>query len=149
MDFNQLANQFLLDDIKFRIEQNYQKAPHPQIKGENVALLLVYGEKAPITAGTLAQRMNVSTARVACILNSLQNKKLIRRTTDKFDKRKIFISLTKLGRESIETQRAIVVKYFAEFFEMIGQEDAQKYIYLTNQFKEFIKSRRNCNDTSI
>ena len=149
MDFQELATQFVHNDINFRIEQNYQKVNYPQIKGENVALILISNQPKSITAGKLADLMNVSTARVACILNSLESKKLIRRLADKFDKRKIFVALTKLGRESIEKQHDAVVSYFAEFFKSIGQEDTQKYLELTNKLHEFITTRRPCDDTII
>ena len=55
-----------------------------------------------LTAGDLSERFNVSTARIAVLLNTLEDKGFIQRYKSDKDGRKTFIRLTDQGREKAE-----------------------------------------------
>ena len=64
-------------------------------RGEIGVLGYLAFEKDEATAGELSEKLNVTTARVAKILNSLEAKGYIKRTEDNQDKRKTLVRLKK------------------------------------------------------
>ena len=66
-------------------------------RGEIRVLGYLAFEKDEATAGELSEKLNVTTARVAKILNSLEAKGYIKRTEDNQDKRKTLVVITQNG----------------------------------------------------
>lgn len=66
-------------------------------RGEIGVLGYLAFEKDEATAGELSEKLNVTTARVAKILNSLEAKGYIKRTEDNQDKRKTLVVITQNG----------------------------------------------------
>lgn len=66
-------------------------------RGEIGGLGYLAFEKDEATAGELSEKLNVTTARVAKILNSLEAKGYIKRTEDNQDKRKTLVVITQNG----------------------------------------------------
>ncbi len=108
-------------------------------KGEKGVLgfLLFYG--VAITSGNLSKELDVSTARIAFILNSLENKELIKRDIDKDDKRKTWISLTKKGNDVVRQEREKIIKIIILIIKEVGQDKFYEHIELIKQIKNIIK----------
>ena len=68
------------------------------LRGE-VPVLCHIAEKEQITPTELAHRFSLSTARIATILNRLEDKELIIRIHDNKDRRKVYIHLTDAGKQ--------------------------------------------------
>lgn len=66
-------------------------------KGMFVILRIVKDSAEPVSAGDLAKIMNVSTARIARALNTLERKGYIERRVSLSDARKVIIFLTEQG----------------------------------------------------
>lgn len=66
-------------------------------RGEIGVLGYLAFEKDEATAGELSEKLNVTTARAAKILNSLEAKGYIKRTEDNQDKRKTLVVITQNG----------------------------------------------------
>ena len=67
-------------------------------KGEFGLLNYIYFETKEVSAGMLSEKLKVSTARIASILNSLEAKKLIKRKIGTDDKRKVVVEITTEGK---------------------------------------------------
>ena len=72
--------------------------------------------------------MAVTTARIASLLNHMEEKKLICRYTDPEDSRQIVVILTQEGKLAIQAVRAKVISYVSTMLEGLGPEDAEAYI---------------------
>lgn len=79
-------------------------------KGMFVILRILQESSNDIVAGELAKKMNVSTARIASALNSLESKSYIKRESEKNDARKVVIRLTEQGAIALEERK----KYISE-----------------------------------
>ena len=84
----------------------------------------------------LGRGMAVSSARVAALLNHLEDQGLIRRTADPDDNRQTIVSLTAAGEERIRQRRAQAVALLAQLLERLGPEDAAAYLRLRKKLIE-------------
>ncbi len=87
--------------------------------------------------------MGVSTARIANILNKLEEQELIVRTPDSVDKRQIVVNLTNNGRTlGLEYQNEIISE-LAKMLEALGKEDAIEYVRITKKIYELSLKKDN------
>ena len=76
----------------------------------------------------LSEKMAVTTARIASLLNHMEEKQLICRYPDPDDSRQIVVVLTQEGKEAIQQIRARVISCVSDMLEELGPEDAEAYI---------------------
>lgn len=76
----------------------------------------------------LSEKMAVSTARIARLLNHMEDQKLIVRYADTQDTRQVIVQLTEQGEKEIECARNAVLEHTARMLEDLGAEDAREYI---------------------
>lgn len=107
-------------------------------KGEFGLLNYIYFETKEVSAGMLSEKLNVSTARIASILNSLEAKKLIKRKTGTDDKRKVVVEITTEGKEIIKKYQEEVVNKVSYIISRIGQEKAKQYFDIMLEINSII-----------
>lgn len=98
------------------------------VKGELFVLNYLATHETVIHPKELSEDMAVSTARIASLLNHMEEKKLICRCPDKDDSRQIVVVLTEAGWERIQMIRTEVLSYTSAMLEELGPEDALAYI---------------------
>jgi DNA-binding MarR family transcriptional regulator len=108
-------------------------------KGEMYLLHSLCEHPKPIIPGCLSAKMNISTARTAVILNSLEEKGLIERNIDKGDRRKILVTITDAGRETIRKKQAEMFRTFAETLREMGESDAKEFVRLVSEFFDIMR----------
>lgn len=97
-----------------------------------------------ITSGELSEKLNVSTARVASILNSLESKELIERKEDIFDKRKTLVAITTKGRFLANQTKQNILDKISYVMKELGEDDAEEYLRLVLKIKDILnKSSKN------
>ena len=110
-------------------------------RGEVGVLSYLAFEKSEASSGELSEKLNVTTARIASILNSLENKKYIRRKGDSLDKRKTLVVITESGKElAVETKKElmdILIKVIKE----IGYEDIEEYTRIVQKIRNVLDKR--------
>ncbi len=107
-------------------------------KGEFGLLNYIYFETKEVSAGILSEKMQVSTARIASILNSLETKKLIKRNIGVDDKRKVVVELTSKGNEIIKSYQEDIVNKVTYIISKIGQEKAKQYFDIMLEINSII-----------
>ena len=107
-------------------------------RGEVGVLSYLAFDKNETSSGELSEKLNVSTARIASILKSLENKKYIRRKEDSLDKRKTLVVITESGKElAVETKKElmdILIKVIKE----IGYEDIEEYTRIVQKIRKVL-----------
>lgn len=90
-------------------------------KGIFVILRILHESKTEVVSAALAKQLDVSTARIATALNTLERKGYIERTPSQNDGRKVVITLTPRGSEALEEREkeanALVNPLFARLTE--------------------------------
>lgn len=108
-------------------------------RGEVGVLGYLAFDKDEATAGELSEMLNVSTARIASILNSLENKKYIKRKNDCFDKRKTLVVITDMGVElAVNTKKEIINK-IVKVINDVGYDEIKKYINITLKIRKSLE----------
>ena len=136
MDNTELANQMFknMNTLRtVRAQRNIDEA----LQGESFVLryIATHGED-DILPGEISQDMNVSTARIAQTLNSMEKKGLITRRIDENDRRKILIKLTPAGKELAEKNQQSVLEAAKKILDMLGEDDAKEYVRITSKLAE-------------
>ena len=86
----------------------------------------------------LSEKLKVSTARIASVLNSLEAKKLIKRKIGTDDKRKVVVEITTEGKEIIKKYQEEVVNKVSYIISKIGQEKAKQYFDIMLEINSII-----------
>lgn len=111
------------------------------VKGEKVLLIYLFESKGLSTPSELAQRLNVSAARIAAILKTLEGKSLIERITDEADKRRVTVRLTESGTQLVEGIRTHALSRALEILEKLGEEDSLEFVRIIKKIMEYEEMR--------
>lgn len=109
------------------------KKPH---NGESFVLRHLYESKTPVTSKEIGKSMNVSSARMARVLNQLEEKDMIRRKRSEDDARHIIIEILDKGIEQCLENENEYNKNAMLFLKALGEEDAKEYVRLQNRIVE-------------
>lgn len=104
-------------------------------KGTGFLLGLLAMADGVVYAGDIARRMNVSTARIAAILNKMEKNGFIRREPSTQDARKTAVKLTKLGQSWIQKTGERALDRTELLLERVGSEDVWEFIRLSKKIK--------------
>jgi MarR family transcriptional regulator, organic hydroperoxide resistance regulator len=110
-------------------------------KGEFGLLNYIYFETKEVSAGMLSEKLKVSTARIASILNSLEAKKLIKRKIGTDDKRKVVVEITAEGKKIIKKYQEEIVNKVSYIISRIGQEKAKQYFDIMLEINSIINDK--------
>lgn len=139
MDFEKLSEEFLRNNRLL-----HKARPHKNIndafQGEAFILHFIAENGDNVLPGEISNVMDVSSARVATALNSLENKGLVTRQIDKEDRRRILVSLTQKGKDVANEHRQIVIKATAKMLGLLGEHDAKEYVRITERLAEIVSS---------
>ena len=127
MDSEALAGELL------SIRGNLLQVPANQklskmLRGELFVLNYLYRREGEVHPKELSEKMAVSTARIARLLNHMEEKSLVTRLPDPGDNRQILVQLPPDGAKAGEGARREVIAYLAKMLESLGPEDARAYI---------------------
>ncbi|MCM1412053.1 MAG: transcriptional regulator [Lachnospiraceae bacterium] len=127
MDYKKMAEELLAiraEQLKVPANQQMSKL----VKGELFVLNYLSTHNEAAYPKELSREMVVSTARIAVILNNMEEKSWITRTVDAQDNRQTIVTLTDEGRREIEKKRREVIGSVAEMLEVIGPDDSQEFL---------------------
>lgn len=137
MEYSALAEQLL--NALYALGKNKRtKEIGSNMKGESFTLLYLAMSEKPVSPGDLVSSMEISSARVAALLNTLEKKGLIFRAIDPADRRKILIRLTDTGKEKAESARVCSMHMMTQMMEWIGREDAEHLIRIIGKVTDHI-----------
>ena len=110
-------------------------------KGEWFVLNYLVGHAGLVHPKDLSKGLVVSTARIAALLNHMEEQGLVTRNADPEDNRKILVYLTDAGVQMIQKKRAEVVDSVAKTLELLGPEDAEAYLRIkTKILRNYMES---------
>jgi len=101
-----------------------------------ILIYLVHHESEQILPSDLGKACQISNARVANILNSLEEKGFISREIDLTDRRKIHVSITEAGKARAQKEKEKTLNALARILDEIGEEDTDEFIRLLGRFIE-------------
>lgn len=127
MDYTALADELLSLRIGL-LQVPANRKLSELVKGEPFVLNYLMMHQSGAFPSEISRQMVVSTARIAALLNHMEEKGLITRTADPQDNRHIIVSLTEAGAQEIREKRDEAIALTAKTLELLGPEDAREYL---------------------
>ena len=112
---------------------------HPQVslwhgsKGDIFFLDFLEKQDGAVLPSEISTAMKLSAARVAMVLRVLEGKGWIERNTDPADRRKVLVTITPKGRETIKELRKKAFENTEKLIEAVGEEDIKEYIRIVDR----------------
>lgn len=106
-------------------------------QGERIVIKFLDRVDEPTSPKSLAESLNLSSARIAVVLGSLEKKGQIVRTIDPNDRRRINVTLTECGKKSAKHDKKEIRDKIIRIFEQMGEKDTEKFIELTTKFVDY------------
>lgn len=110
--------------------------------GIGAVLRILYESEETVTAGRIAEYMDVSTARVAVLLKKMLAKDLIVKESDPTDARITVVRLSKKGKETVGKMRSQIHTEFGSVIDKIGMDRMMEFVSIANEIKEAVKDHR-------
>lgn len=142
MDYLKLAQE--LSKAKRRMARipNFRKFIDPD-NGERFVLGYLGDSTAPVSPKEIAEAMNVSSARIASIINQLELKGMVQRRTNENDGRYTVVELLLEGSLQRQKNMETFNQSAAAFLEALGPEDAAEYVRLQNKIADIYSKKLN------
>ena len=121
--------------------QDLSTTLHGLSKGEIGVLGYLSFIENNVSAKVLSENLKISSARVAKLLNTLENKSYIIRIKDKNDKRKIVVMITEDGSSLIHKMRNRLHDTISYIIDELGMEEVLHYLNTTQKIKEMISNQ--------
>lgn len=107
-------------------------------RGEGILLSYLVHHSNEATPIELSEALNVSTARIAVLLNKMERKKLVVRQKHPDNNKNIIVKLLPNGKKLHEEQENMFNETVVSFFETLGQERAALYVELQSEMVDFM-----------
>lgn len=116
--------------------------PHHAIQasmqGLPAVMRILFEQDHPISPGELAQRTQVTDARIANVLRVLEERDLIERKASQSDRRRVEVSLTPKGRKMAKERRQKGTRLLVSFLERLGYDDTEELVRLLRRIVELM-----------
>lgn len=128
MDYRKAAEDFMV------AAKHFNKSKMAEQMGrfsQGEILVLMYLHKCtgqPTLPNEIAKYADMSTARIAAILNKLEEKGLITREISHNDRRKILVAVTDKGRTEAKKHKEKALHYVAHILEKMGEQRAESFL---------------------
>ncbi len=129
MDYYELAKQLIGYQFKLsRIPKLIYGGSIEQIRGEKIVLGYLIEVEDGVAPSQIGKFIGVTTARVANILNKLEDKGFITRSMDPNDRRKIIVTITDEGKKKVIEDISVIIEHMAKILAELGEHDAKEHI---------------------
>ena len=93
-------------------------------------ILKILRNAGQLTAGEIAKRLDVSTARVAAALNSLEKKGCVERLKSATDGRMVVVRLTASGRATLESREEQLLAMIGRILGKLTEEELLSLLHI-------------------
>lgn len=97
-------------------------------RGTGFVLAYLEGSDGEVFAGDLAKELKVSTARIAALLNKLEEKGLVERSRSAQDARRTVVKITPKGTAYTAEIREQILNKVEILFDKVGKEDLKEFL---------------------
>jgi DNA-binding MarR family transcriptional regulator len=128
-----------------RKAQREQHTNHCDLRPSDVMMLFAIKSeqrsRGGVTATGLSRSMGIKTPSVNTVLSTLENKKLIRRTTDPDDRRFVLIALSEEGEAQVQRYRECYEDRIQGLVAYLGVEKSDLLVELMNEVYDYLRRK--------
>jgi DNA-binding MarR family transcriptional regulator len=140
VDYEQLTKDFMesmfLRDAAFRPIIDLSK-------GEMATMLYLVIENDHAIVGDIANRIALSSGRMAAVLKSLEKKELILKKQCREDRRQTIVSSTIKGQKLVKNHSEMVFGITLNLLKFLGDEDATAFVRINKRINEDFDVNKN------
>lgn len=137
MSFSALISE--LGDINKRLfKTQYYNSIHTTHSGEAFLLSCLKRHGGNATPAQLSRELDVSTARIAALLNKMEKKSLVERREHPENKKNTMVYMLPEGEQLHAQLEQDFKSFITGFFERIGEEKAKLYVELQAQMVNYM-----------
>lgn len=135
MDYGTIANEFCR---MFEGKQGRQvtRLLEEGFKGMYAVLRVVRDNNSEIMPIDISKKLDISTARVAAVLNSLSKKGYVKRLSAVDGNRSVIVQITPLGLQALSERETKVHNLIITFLKKLTEEEAQTFIHIAKKIFE-------------
>ncbi|MCH5195554.1 MAG: winged helix-turn-helix transcriptional regulator [Oscillospiraceae bacterium] len=106
-----------------------------------IGFVLVYLEESDheVIAGELSRELNVSTARIAALLKSMEKNGLILRERSVSDARHTVVKITQAGIDYVEKLKEQILSEMEFLVEKVGKEELEEFIRISQKIRKALE----------
>ena len=135
MDYTDLSEEFLKTVYRlYRV--GTQKQLSSAVQGEAFALHFIAHHDGAVVPSDIESAMSVSSARIATVINGLENKEFVTRQIDPTDRRRTIIRLTPAGEEQAARSVEQLLDLAKKILEYLGEDDATNYVRIMGRLAD-------------
>lgn len=135
MDYKNLAMEYMELMKKMRMRKA-QKQLSDSMHGEHFVLFYISQHEGNVIPSDISNEMQITSARIAATLNSLESKGLIIRRIDAKDRRRILIDITDEGRKMVREHHKMIMGITVNMLEYLGEPDATELIRIMKRLAD-------------
>ena len=109
-------------------------------RGELCLLMHLKRQSDLVLPSELSEVMSVSTARIARLLNTLEDRGLIQRSMDLSDRRKIVVKLTEAGERYLKEVYKRTHRRASAVIDALGAEETETFIRIAEKIVDISRS---------
>ena len=109
-------------------------------RGELCLLMHLKRQSDLVLPSELSEVMSVSTARIARLLNTLEDRGLIQRSMDLSDRRKIVVNLTEAGERYLKEVYKRTHRRASAVIDALGAEETETFIRIAEKIVDISRS---------
>lgn len=92
-------------------------------KGCFIILKILVMSENEVCAGYIAEKLEISTARIAVALENLEQKGLLKKSKSSNDKRKTIVQITEEGKKLLVTKETNILQHIAKNLEKLTENE--------------------------
>lgn len=128
----------ILDELKNCRPQIFFDKINDVDRGTQFVLGYLDHHNEEVISSNLSNALNVSTARMAKLLNNMEKKGLIKKYTSPLDARKTVVELTNKGKEITSKHKEELIEITMKVIEDVGYDELKEFIRISYKIKESI-----------
>jgi len=137
MDYEELAKT-LLSRMYTLNKTRSQRNINEGMRGEGFVLQYIIRRGGNVLPSEISGFMDISTARMAAALNSLERKGLITRRIDPSDRRQILVDLTDKGKEFAGEKQQHMLQHTTQMLMRLGEHDAAELVRIMERVTDIM-----------
>ena len=137
MDYEALAN-VMLTKMFLLNKTRPQRSINEGMRGEAFVLQYIIHHESAVLPSEISNFMNISTARMAAALNSLERKGFITRRIDPSDRRQILVELTDRGKTFAHDKQTHMLRHATQLLERLGEKDSTEFVRILDRVADIM-----------
>lgn len=131
--------ELVLERIEKTRPEDFFKSVDNAQKGIAAVLRLLSESGEPVTAGTISEALNVSTARVAVLLKKMAGKNLITREKSPEDGRITVVKLTGQGQKTASEMGAAFYAQAGRIIDAVGEARIMVFLAIADEIRAVLE----------